>query len=299
MRQGSALKKGLVATLEVGQALDRYLELVTTKKKPTTARREKHTAAALKKGLGGLDLHVIGAEVVAAYRDERLRSVTGSTVRIELALLSDLFRVAAAEWGMKVENPVRRIQRPPAGRGRTRFLKKEEAERLLFECKRSRNRLLYPLVLLLLHSGMRPGEAAGLRWEQVDLEAGFIRLEDTKTGTDRNVPLTRKARKVLSGLKRRGDFVFVRGGGESLPSYRFRRAFECAVKRAGIPDFRMYDLRHTAASYLLMSGVDIRTLAEILGHRTLQMVMRYTHLLEEHKRRAIEALGELGEKGQD
>ena len=78
------------------------------------------------------------------------------------------------------------------------------------------------------------------------------------------------------------------------PNLFFRRAFDNAVKKAKIEDFNMHDLRHTAASYLLMAGVDLRTLADILGHSTMQMVQRYTHLLDDHKIKAIDHIGNLG-----
>ena len=85
---------------------------------------------------------------------------------------------------------------------------------------------------------------------------------------------------------------------KARPGIKFREAFNAAKKRAGLPDIHMHDLRHTAASHLIMSGVDIRTLADILGHRTLQMVQRYTHLLHDHKLTAIDKIGSLG-RGKD
>lgn len=78
------------------------------------------------------------------------------------------------------------------------------------------------------------------------------------------------------------------------PNLFFRRAFDNAIKKAKIEDFHMHDLRHTAASYLLMAGVDLRTLADILGHSTMQMVQRYTHLLDDHKLKAVDRIAGLG-----
>jgi integrase len=98
-----------------------------------------------------------------------------------------------------------------------------------------------------------------------------------------------------------GSLVFLKGRPmeservKARPGIKFREAFDMVRKRAGLPDIHLYDLRHTAASHLIMSGVDIRILADILGHRTLQMVQRYTHLLHNHKLDAIDKIGLLGQ----
>ena len=120
------------------------------------------------------------------------------------------------------------------------------------------------------------------------------------------VPLTKELAEELSKLKKNAkeqDQSLVLLKEEQLrsvrvkarPGIRFREAFDHAKKRAGLPDIHMHDLRHTAASHLIMSGVDIRTLADILGHRTLPMVQRYTHLLHDHKLTAIDKIGSLGQ----
>ena len=153
---------------------------------------------------------------------------------------------------------------------------------------------------------MRSSEAAGLRWSQVDLKKRVIFLPDTKNKDSRWVPLTKELTKELSNLKKTSkgkneNLVFLKedqlktARAKARPGIKFREAFNAAKKRAGLPDIHMHDLRHTAASHLIMSGVDIRTLADILGHRTLQMVQRYTHLLHDHKLTAIDKIGSLGQ----
>ncbi len=297
IRQGQALRKNVCQDFSFKEAVEKYFKTVSSKKSPTTQRREKETLKRLLEFFVPINLHEITPEMVANYRDKRLRQVSGTTVRQELTALSHIFQVANNEWGLRLPNPAADIKRPAPNPGRIRFLSQDEASRLLKECQKSRNKRLYPYILLLLHTGMRPSEAARLRWDQIDLERGVIVLHVTKTKVRRVVPLTETALKTLAAMERKGDYVFLRDeqANDPVPSYRFRGAFESALKRAGIKDFRMYDLRHTAASYLLMAGVDIRTLAEILGHRTLQMVMRYTHLLDEHKKKAINTLNSLGQ----
>jgi len=150
---------------------------------------------------------------------------------------------------------------------------------------------------------MRPSEAAGLRWSQIDLASRSLTLYITKN-EPRTVPLTKTVVSALQAIKDKNgdsDFVFLKGEGKSaharnIPSSRFRPAFDNARERAGLQSVHMHDLRHTAASHMLMAGTDLRTLAAILGHSTLQMVLRYTHLLDEHKLSAVDRINSFGMK---
>ncbi|HHL33166.1 MAG TPA: site-specific integrase [Desulfobulbaceae bacterium] len=201
----------------------------------------------------------------------------------------------------QIENPVNAIERPKVPKGRIIFLKEEEAIRLLKECRASKNKMLYPYILTLLHTAMRPSEAAGLRWDQVDLKNRSLTLFVTKN-EPRTVPLTQPVVNVLQELRKdNGDneFVFLKDAGKStqaknIPSSRFRPSFDKARERAGLQQIHMHDLRHTAASHMLMAGTDLRTLAAILGHSTLQMVLRYTHLLDDHKLNAVDRISTFG-----
>lgn len=300
--KGRQFKDPRRAKQTLTEALTRYLETVTTRKAHTTQERERRLARVLLRHLGDETLLTeITPAVVAGYRDRRLAKVSSYAVRLELALLSHLFKKAVKEWELPLENPVDAVERPKVPKGRVIFLKEDEAVRLLEACQTSRNKMLYPYVLVLLHSAMRPSEAAGLRWNQIDLESRSLTLYITKT-EPRTVPLTKAVVAALREIRgKRGDnvLVFFTEEGKSvqarnIPSSRFRPAFDRARLRAGLPDLHMHDLRHTAASHMLMSGTDLRTLAAILGHSTLQMVLRYTHLLDEHKLKAVDRIAALG-----
>lgn len=290
------------ANLSLDAAMERYLATVTTKKAKTTQERERRIAKILKNNLGkDTLLPDLTPSTVAAFRDQRLEKVSAYSVRLELALLSHLFIKALKEWELPVENPVDAIERPNVPKGRIIFLKEDEAAKLLRACRQSRNKMLYPYVLLLMHTAMRPSEAAGLRWRQIDLANRSLTLTITKNDP-RTVPLTKIAVSALQDIKgeKKDDYlVFFSGEGSSeqarnIPSSRFRPSFDRARERAGVKWVHMHDLRHTAASHMLMAGVDIRTLAAILGHSTLQMVLRYTHLLDDHKLKAIDNIANLG-----
>jgi integrase len=298
----------LAMSIPFEEAVKKYLDTISRKKATTTHMREKASAKRLVEQIGAeTPFGSISAATVAGYRDDRMQIVSAYSVRQELALLSHLFSKAKKEWGIPVGNPVAEIDRPVPPRGRTRFLTEDEAIKLLKASRKSRNKKLYSYILTLLHTGMRSSEAAGLRWNQVDLEKRVIYLPDTKNKDPRWVPLTQELASELSNLKEitgeeDENLVFLKEDQlqsarvQARPGIRFREAFNHAKKRAGLPDIHMHDLRHTAASHLIMSGVDIRTLADILGHRTLQMVQRYTHLLHDHKLTAIDNIGSLGQK---
>jgi integrase len=144
---------------------------------------------------------------------------------------------------------------------------------------------------------MRKSEILGLTWERVELDKdlGFnarITLYETKNGEPRGVPLNKAAIAALTALehdpsKREGS-VFKRRNGEDWG--QIRTAFEKAVERAGLVNFRFHDLRHTAASHLAMRGRPLKEIQEVLGHKSFSMTLRYAHLSPMHLRRAVESL---------
>jgi integrase len=161
-------------------------------------------------------------------------------------------------------------------------------------CKKSRNVFLHPIVVLALSTGMRKGEILGLRWKDVYFNSKRIIIQETKNGERRAVPLVGSALRLIKKLKVNcvgslEDFIF------HSPDSRARRcsirtAWENAIKRAEIENFRFHDLRHSTASYLAMNGASLLEIADILGHKTLQMVKRYSHLSEDHKATVLEKM---------
>lgn len=194
-----------------------------------------------------------------------------------------------------------KITKPKLPRGRTRFLSEIEARILLDICCESRNKKLYAYVLLLMHSGMRPSEAAGITWDQVYFDKMIIDLTETKT-EPRRAPFSKKAAEALQRIREEtstdNGYVFLPPKASKLlqrrPNRYFQRSFDNAMRYAALGDFSMHDLRHTAASYLIMAGVDLRTLADILGHKSMDMVMRYSRLIDGHKAAAVDKIAGLG-----
>ena len=167
-----------------------------------------------------------------------------------------------------------------------RFLMPEEIRTLLSNCADH----LKPIVTVALNTGMRKGELLSLKWDQVNLDQGIISLLDTKNHERRDLLMNEAVKSTLRALKaqRSGEYVFCNGYGESFGEVK--RSFGTALRKSGIEDFRFHDLRHTFASNLVMEGVDLMTVKELLGHKSLEMTMRYSHLAPSHKMRAINVL---------
>jgi integrase len=307
-------------SLLMSNALDRYLNEVSTKKRPRSADRDRLSASYLHQSFGSLTLAQITPDKVASYRDKRLKKVSPHSVRIELALLSHLFNIARKEWAITgLENPVSAVKKPQIPEGRCPMLTNEQIERLLSECKKSRSDYLYPFCLLQLHTGCRSSELRGLRWSQVDLEEGFISLigEDVKNHRRRSIPLTPAAIDVLKYLLKeiRGinivdkhtmpdGLVFPARGRPNKPR-DMHMAFDRAVRRASLDNLpgagklRIHDLRHLCGSYLLMKGSDLKTVQEVLGHRDISTTQKYTHIVNEHKKKMVLRISNLGLKNSD
>ena len=200
------------------------------------------------------------------------------------------YGVRRLEW---IEsNPVgKMMEREP--RGRVRFLSDEERDQLLAACRESEDSRLYPLVVLALSTGARRGELLALRWPDVDWQRQVAILHDTKNQERRALPITGHAFELLQELAkvRRIDSDLIFAGPTGKATYP-RVAWQNALTAAEIDDFRFHDLRHSAASYLAMSGATLAEIAEVLGHKTLAMVKRYAHLTEAHTAGVVARMNE-------
>ena len=149
-----------------------------------------------------------------------------------------------------------------------------------------------PELDIALNTGMRKGEQYRLRWPDVNLEARRITLRKTKNGSVRHIPLNKTALISFEALRRVSDgdeFVFASEKGKA-PLQNPRYWWDSVLEKAGIKNFHWHDLRHTFASRCIMAGVDLRTLQQLLGHKTLQMVVRYSHLSQSHELAAVEKI---------
>ena len=207
-----------------------------------------------------------------------------------MAALSTAISTSVKEWEWMEDNPLRKISKLKEPRGRVRYLSDEERELLLTACRESHNPDLYLTVILAMSTGGRQAEIWGLTWKCVDLKNGFVTFEETKNDEPRSVPLAGHAFELMlerSKVPRIDTDLVFTSPKNPQNHFDFRRPFQIALKTAQIEDFRWHDLRHCAASYLVMAGVDMRTVGEILGHKTMQMTQRYAHLSPEHLKDAV------------
>lgn len=205
------------------------------------------------------------------------------------AFLSLAFRLGI-ENGKCFTNPAKLVRRLRENNERVRYLSEAEEKRLRAVIRRDHPMHMLELDIAL-QTGIRRGEQYKLRWADVDLRDRRITLRQTKNGTTRHVPLNTAALREFEELRKRtrgkaAVFIGERGSPLKKPRYWW----DDAVVKARLQDFHWHDLRHTFASRCVMSGIDLRTLAQFLGHKTLQMVMRYSHLSQTHELAAIERL---------
>lgn len=204
----------------------------------------------------------------------------------------------AVEWDMVEESILKKVRKVklPKEIGRLRYLSVKEAQNLISVCDDH----LQPIVITALHTGMRKGEILKLKWEQMDLQHGFIMIPKTKNGERRDIPIDGTLRETLNRLPRhftgekekRQLVPYVFHDPVTLKPYEgVKRSFHTALDQAGITDFHFHDLRHTYASLAMMSGeMDIATLSKLLGHKSLKMTMRYAHFAPAHMQKAARAM---------
>jgi integrase/FMN phosphatase YigB (HAD superfamily) len=273
------------------EALQRYLAEVTPAKKPTTQRSERITAQHLIGYLGKYSMAALSSELVASYRDHRLAAgKSNNTVRIELAMLSNLFTIAIQEWGLGLtHNPVAAIRKPSPGQGRDRRLTDAEERRLLEAVEAHSNPMLGWVVRLAIETGMRQSEILNLRIADVDLKSRVVRLSDTKNNNARTVPLTAAATALCKNAiehplrPQETDLVFFGEPGRDgrRRPYQFTKIWADIKTAVGISDLHFHDLRHEAVSRLVEGGLSDQEVASISGHKSMQMLRRYTHLRAE------------------
>ena len=296
IREGRHFKASQSKKHTAAEMIARYVRDVLPRKRDYDT--QKRQLEWWTEAIGRLAIADVTPAVVAEQRDILEKGTAGhggprqpGTVNRYLAVLSHVFTVAAKEWYWLDlnEHPARSVSRLREPEGRIRFLSDDERGRLLAATKESKNPYLHTITVLALSTGMRRGEIMGLTWDKVDLDRGMATLEETKNQRRRHVPLTGHALDLVRDLKAKRNRVDTRllfpsplkAGVKAKPT-NIENAWRAALKRAEIEDFRFHDLRHSAASYLAMSGATPPEIAAVLGHRTLQMVARYAHLSQDH-----------------
>lgn len=234
--------------------------------------------------LGRYKLSEITSEHIDDVKHEFAKEHEGATVNRLLTSLSTLFNKAIKVWKWTKYNPVTAVQRMKENK-RRRFLKEDERLRLLDACKQSNTPELYPLVMLALSTAGRRSELLGLTWDAIDFDRDQVIFFDTKNGSSRNLPLDESVKYF---------FNYRKSQGAEKPFTTFpRKAFENALKRANIQDFKFHDFRHTVASYMAMNGATDRQIMAVGGWESVEMVGRYAHLRENYAKEAIKGVASM------
>lgn len=223
---------------------------------------------------------------VEKFKTKRIKEVSPATVNRALSCLKSLFNKAIVWEKFDEPNPVCKVKLLKEDNKKLRYLEKDEIEKLLSVCDES----LKPVVVVALNTGMRLSEILYLKWQDVDFKRGIIYLLKTKSGDKREIPMNELVEEALKGIRKHqtSEYIFCHKDGS--PRKTVRKSFATALKRSNIENFRFHDLRHTFASHLVMAGVDLNTVRELLEHADLTMTLRYAHLSQDHKKKAVDVL---------
>ena len=275
LRSGVDTIPNAAAEPTLALALDWYLEQETPKKKG--AEQEARRVRARKaREVEKLRLSQLTPMHFVEFRKQReADGCAGNTIRLDLSLISDLFKTARLNWGMPyLENPIALLRKPKQGKGRDRRLSTDEAVRFGRALEACPKKLVRLAVLFAIHTAARQGEILRLRKSDVDFNRRIAIFRDTKNGDDRAVPLSKHAVGVLRQLdtSAAGPYLF------PVTRTVITRAWRHILKRAGITDFRFHDLRHEATTSLFERGLSTMEVQKVTGHKTLAMLLRYTQM---------------------
>ncbi len=283
------------------RALQKYLDTNPTNKKPGSQERDRSSSIHLTKFFGNKRIDEINSfliekykakrkkELIVKYPDKEERDINFASINRELALMKHFYTYAIKWWEVQ-KNPVKGIKMFEE-KAIKRYLEKHEIEALLSACEEVNNKDLRAIVVTAYLTGQRKKNILNLKKSDCDFRNGLIYFEDTKSG-ELIVPMNDELKEVLKEhiKKHPESFEYVFCDEYGKPYVDIRASFNKALGIAGIKNFRFHDLRHTFASQLAMSGVDLNTIQELGGWKTPQMVRRYAHLSPDHKRKAINVL---------
>lgn len=241
---------------------------------------DEHRLKNLNKIFGSKYLFEITPKDIEDYKMVRLKDdIKAATINRDLALVRSMLN-RAKEWGRLVRpNPCANMRKLRENNERLRFLSEDEIARLYCECRGE----LLAFVTFAVNTGCRRGEILALSWSDIDIQLSQIYIRDSKSGRGRVIPMNETVKRLILSLKKTLGSPIIFGS-------HHREAFDAALKRAKIEGASFHTLRHSFASHLVMRGVDLVTVSRLLGHTTIQMTMRYSHLSPEHQVKAVGVL---------
>ena len=273
MDRGIFVDRAEAESTSLGDAIRRYMVEVSEGKKGKSAELVRFRWW-LTDPLSSRSLASLKSKDFAKWRDNRAKTVSAATCKRDLSIVSHVFTICRKEWGIDIQNPMTGIRMPVVRNARSRRLEEGEEVRLFAALRDSgkgalANVWMLPLVQLAIETAMRQGEMLAIRWE--DVREGFIHLADTKNGTERNVPLSSRARAILAAMPRS-----IRGKVFATTQTAVAQSWRRALARAGIEGLTFHDLRHEATSRLA-EKLALHELMKVTGHQDTKMLARYYH----------------------
>ena len=264
----------------------RYLEYGKTNGK-RSLERDKYSIKALMDHFKYMKITQINPMMIESYKKKRLEEKKKSgTVNRELSALRHMFNLAK-KWKIIRESPMSEVKLLKEEKFKMRILSKVEADLLIDAAAE----YLKPIIITALNTGMRRGEILGLRWSDIDFINYTIHVKNTKSGKDRIVPMNELVAATFKKQDMSSEFIFSHPLKKDKARINISWSFRVALRKSGIEKLRFHDLRHTAASWMVVDcGIDLVTVSEILGHSDIKTTMIYCHASQESKRRAVEGL---------
>lgn len=227
---------------------------------------------------------------IEQWKQERLKNINPTTLKFDLCQLKASF-TKAVEWGYLTKNPAKNVKSIKIPQKAPRFLSKEEIKELLSVAEGQ----IKVIIQTFLHTGLRLGELVNLRWQDIDSKRQELIVQahddfQPKDYESRVIPLHNNLLKEFSALEKTDGYAFANSVGGKLDTSKLRKTFIKTLKKAGVKHCTIHGLRHTFASHLVMSGVDLRTIKELLGHSSITTTMIYAHLSKPHIKKAINKL---------
>ena len=271
--------------------IDKFLKVHAPKVSDSMQKSYSTSLNHLDPYFGKANLLSITPRNISKYK--MLRNDEGAapaTINRELAMLSKAFSLAVKEWEWLKDNPVSKVPREKEDNERDRWLTAGEEVSLL----ENSPEWLREIILFNLHTGLRQDELLSLTWDRVYMMRKAILIKETKNGKPRTIPLNKIALDILECkakvLSFKSKIVFHGKAGTKIDKHNLRRAFVIAMERAGIEDFRFHDLRHTFATRLAQSGIDLYKISQLLGHKDIKTTQRYAHHCPDSLRNGVEVL---------
>lgn len=317
IREGRHFKTREAKRHTFADAIDKYEANILPVRFSTKEQRNRRPILTWwRESIGHCLLSDLTPAIFADCRDQLIKkpsktrknkTLSADTIKRYFLTANTVLKACVNDWAWLEQSPLRdgRVELPSLPAGRVRFLDDGERTRLLEACKNSEQEWLYLGVILAISTGMRQGELMNLYWKApsipptetawgvVYLDQNAIILHDTKNGSKRRVPLASLALILLNEhakVRRLDTRLLFPSPVDPQKPLNFKRSWATALKHAEIENFKWHDLRHCTASYLAMNGASLAEIAEVLGHKTLQMVKRYAHLSDGHVSSVVESM---------